>query len=950
MNFNNPDRILFAIEEIEAIINIQSDADDVLDQILEKLLALFSCDRAWLFYPCNPDLPTFDVAYERTTPSFPGAKALNATVPMTRDMAQYCNRALNNNGCPETDPPAGKEMCNDIALQFDVKSMIFMALKPKNDDAWMFGMHHCESSHHWSDNEKYLYKIIGLRITRLIENLIFITQITESEKKYHQLFETISDAVYLISEKGKIVDANQGACTCLDRKKGDILQLHIDDVDQKVSIEQFLSFWDEVPFNTPKRFETIHKTRNGDLISVEVIGQKIRFENATYYYAVAKDITERQKTEKFLQESEKRFRNLMENVDAVAVQGYGFDGTTQYWNKASEKLYGYTQQEAIGRSLLDLIIPPEMREIVIEEMHKMAKSGQPIPSGELLLKHKDGSQVPVISHHVIVEVPGCERELFCLDIDISERKRAETTLKQSEEKFRTLVNTAPFGIQLTDLAGKIVYSNPAHHNIRGYGPDQLIGMNLWDLTVDDDHRDQIMDYYQNIITKEPEPTMYATREKTKDDREIDVQITWDYIRNENDEVTGIISIIEDITERKKADAEREKLQKQLNQAQRMEAIGRLAGGVAHDFNNMLGVILGYVELAFEKIESSHDLYADLEEIQKAAERSADLTKQLLTFARKQIISPEVLDLNDAVDSMLKMLRRLIGEDIDLSWIPADSLWPVKIDPSQINQILANLCVNARDAIAGVGKLTIETQNKIFDQAYCAGHAGFMNGDYAMLAVTDNGCGMSKETLNNLFEPFFTTKNMGEGTGLGLAIIYGIVKQNNGFINVYSEPDQGTCFKIYLPRFQASEAEDTREQTIPPKPVPTGTETILLVEDEPAILKMTRMMLERKGYSVLPADGPADAIRITNEHVGKIDLLMTDVVMPEMNGRDLAKKVTAVFPEIKLLFMSGYAAEVITHKGVLEDGVAFIQKPFSTNELAKKIRKVLDNSLNMNQTK
>nr|WP_320193642.1 PAS domain S-box protein [uncultured Desulfobacter sp.] len=940
MNFNNPDRILFAIEEIEAIINIQSEADDVLDQILEKLLALFSCDRVWLFYPCNPDLPKFDVAYERTTPLFPGAKALNATVPMTRDMAQYCNRALKNNGCLEIDPPAGKEMRNDIALQFEVKSMIFMALKPKNDDAWMFGMHHCESKHDWSDNEKYLFKIIGLRITRLIENLIFIKQITESEKKYHQLFETISDAVYLISDKGKIIDANHGACTCLDRKKGDILQLHIDDVDQKVSIEQFLSFWDEVPFNTPKRFETIHKTGNGDLISVEVIGQKIRFENTTYYYAVAKDITERQKTEKFLQESEKRFRNLMENVDAVAVQGYGFDGTTQYWNKASEKLYGYTQQEAIGCSLLDLIIPPEMRDFVTEGMREMAESGRPFPSGELLLRHKDGSQVPVISHHVIVEVPGRERELFCLDIDISERKRAENTLKQSEEKFRTLVNTAPFGIQLTDLDGKIVYSNPAHHHIRGYEPDQLIGMHLWDLTVDDDHRDQIMEYYQNIITKEPEPTMYATREKTKDDREIDVQINWDYIRDENDGVTGIISIIEDITERKKADAEREELQKQLNQAQKMEAVGRLAGGVAHDFNNMLGVILGYVELAFEKIDSSHDLYADLEEIQKAAERSADLTKQLLTFARKQIISPEVLDLNDAVDSMLKMLRRLIGEDIEMSWIPDDLLWPVKIDPSQINQILANLCVNARDAIAGVGKLTIETQNKTFDQAYCAGHTGVITGDYVMLTVTDNGCGMNKETLNNLFEPFFTTKNMGEGTGLGLAIIYGIVKQNHGFINVYSEPDQGTCFKIYLPRFRAS--EEPREQTIPLKPVPTGNETILLVEDEPAILKMTRMMLERKGYSVLPADGPAHAIRITNEHVGKIDLLMTDVVMPEMNGRDLAKKVTTVFPEIKLLFMSGYAADVITHKGVLDGGVAFIQKPFSTNDLAKKIRKVLDN--------
>lgn len=873
MNFNDPDHILLAIEEIEAIFNIQSDADEILDQILKKLLELFSCDRAWLLYPCNPDLPTFEVAYERTTPSFPGAKALNATVPMTHDMAEYCNRALSNSGYPEIDPPSDQKMSNDLALQLDVKSLIFMALKPQNDDAWLFGMHHCAINHHWSDDERSLFKIIGQRITKLIENLILIKKITESEEKYCRLFETVSDAVYSISEKGKIIDANQGACTCLDRKKEKILQLYI-------------------------------------------------------------------------KESEERFRNLMENVDAVAVQGYGLDGTTQYWNKASERLYGYTRQEAIGRSLLDLIIPPEMRDDVAEEMRKMAETGRPVPSGELLLMHKDGSRVPVISHHTIVEVPGREKELFCLDIDITERKQAETTLRQSEEKFRTLVNTAPFGIQLTDLEGRIVYSNLAHHQIQGCEPNQLIGMYIWDLTANDNHRAKTRDYYQHIISKKPEPTIYFSRDRTRDGREIDIQINWNYIRNEKDEVTGIISIIEDITERKQADAEREKLREQLNQAQKMEAVGRLAGGVAHDFNNMLGVILGYVELASEKIDSSLDLYSDLKEIQKAAQRSADLTRQLLTFARKQIIAPKELDLNNTVDSMLKMLRRLIGEDIDLVWLPAGQLWPIKIDPTQIDQILANLCVNARDAIAGVGKLTIETQMKTFSQADCAINTGFIPGDYVMLSVTDNGCGMNKETLDNLFEPFFTTKAIGEGTGLGLAIIYGIVKQNNGFINVYSEPGQGTSFKIYLPRFHTS--EETQEKTFKEKPAPIGNETILLVEDEPAILEMARMMLERKGYLVLPAATPADAISIADTYVGRIDLLMTDVVMPEMNGRDLAKKIKAIFPEIKLLFMSGYSANVITQQGVLDDGVAFMQKPFLMNELTEKIREVLDDPSTINQ--
>jgi signal transduction histidine kinase/ActR/RegA family two-component response regulator len=385
--------------------------------------------------------------------------------------------------------------------------------------------------------------------------------------------------------------------------------------------------------------------------------------------------------------------------------------------------------------------------------------------------------------------------------------------------------------------------------------------------------------------------------------------------------------------------QRSAVEEKLRQAQKMESVGRLAGGVAHDFNNMLGVILGHVEFALEKAVQDHDLHADLKEIQKAAQRSADITKQLLAFARKQTIAPRQLDLNDTVESMLNMLRRLIGEDIDLVWRPDAHLWPVKMDPSQIDQILVNLCVNARDAIAGVGKLTIETGRHTFDAEYCNEHPGFIPGDFVLLAVSDNGCGMDKNTLDNLFEPFFTTKEVGKGTGLGLATIYGIVKQNNGFINVYSEPGQGSIFKIYLPRLVVDEDID---KAVPEKNSATGgTETILLVEDEPTILRMTRMMLEKKGYSVLPAATPAEAIDLAKTHADRIHLLMTDVVMPEMNGRDLAGRLTSLYPDIKLLFMSGYTSNVIAHHGVLDDGVSFIQKPFSMAEMTEKVREVLD---------
>jgi len=354
---------------------------------------------------------------------------------------------------------------------------------------------------------------------------------------------------------------------------------------------------------------------------------------------------------------------------------------------------------------------------------------------------------------------------------------------------------------------------------------------------------------------------------------------------------------------------------------------------------MLGVILGHTELALLQTDENHDLFSDLKEIQTAAKRSADITKQLLAFARKQTISPRQLELNDTVESMLKILRRLIGENIDLLWQPAACLWPVKMDPSQIDQILANLCVNARDAISGVGKLTIETGKQTFDEEYCSEHPDFIPGDFVLLAVSDNGCGMDKDTLDNLFEPFFTTKVVGNGTGLGLATIYGMVKQNNGFINVYSEPGQGSTFKIYLPRFVAN--KDADKAVSEKKTAAGGTETILLVEDEPSILRMIRMMLKRKGYTVLSAATPTEAFEKAKNHSGSIDLLMTDVVMPEMNGRDLAEKITDIYPDIRLLFMSGYTADVIAHQGVLDDRVAFIQKPFSMANLAEKLREVLE---------
>jgi signal transduction histidine kinase len=391
--------------------------------------------------------------------------------------------------------------------------------------------------------------------------------------------------------------------------------------------------------------------------------------------------------------------------------------------------------------------------------------------------------------------------------------------------------------------------------------------------------------------------------------------------------------------RKRAEEEREKLKEQLNQAQKMESIGKLAGGVAHDFNNMLYAILGHAEMALGKVAPSHPVHDDLLEIQKAANRSADLTRQLLAFARKQIIAPKVLDLNIAMTGMLKMLQRLIGEEINLVWKPGNNLWPVRMDPSQIDQILANLCVNARDAIEGVGTLTIATKNTVVNETDCASCEEFAPGQYIQLTVSDDGCGMNQATLERIFEPFFTTKEIGKGTGLGLPTIYGIVKQNKGFIRVHSDPGKGTTFHIYLPRHDGKPI-DIREVR-PITPAPHGHETILLVEDEQIVLNMTQKILENAGYRVLPAATPQEAIHMASEHPDDIHLLMTDMIMPEMTGLALAQELISRHPNLKLLFMSGYAANIIVRGNVLDANIHFIQKPFSIAALNAKLRNALD---------
>jgi len=512
------------------------------------------------------------------------------------------------------------------------------------------------------------------------------------------------------------------------------------------------------------------------------------------------------------------------------------------------------------------------------------------------------------------------------------RKRAEAAHDRLLAAFEQVGET----IVITDANGIIRYVNPAFAKITGYTPAEAVGQHVRLLKSGAHEAAFYRELWSTIARGDTWQGRFVNRRK--DGTLYTEDATLSPVRDPSGRIVNYVAVKRDISQHLRDAEEKLKLQAQLGQAQKLDSIGRLAGGVAHDFNNMLQTILGYTELALESCEPSGPLHDDLTEILKAAHRSADLTRQLLTFARKQTITPKTFDINTAITGMLKMLKRLLGEDINLKWIPGVASASVRMDPSQLDQILANLTVNARDALNGAGTLTIASR-KITLTPPPDGMADVAPGPYVVLTVSDTGCGMNKETLDHLFEPFFTTKPRGAGAGLGLATVYGIIKQNAGFITVDSKPGQGTTFDVYLPP-APSDAPAEQDQATD-EPCVGGSETLLVVEDEKAISVTICRFLRSLGYKVIAATSPEEALNQADAYPGAIDLLVTDVVMPGMNGRDLACLLTARRPSLTCLFMSGYTEDIIAHRGVIDDGFFFLPKPFSKADLAKKIRSVLN---------
>ena len=626
-----------------------------------------------------------------------------------------------------------------------------------------------------------------------------------------------------------------------------------------------------------------------------------------------------------LQESEEFNFSLLNNAPNPIIV-LNPDTSTRYVNPALENLTGFSSSELIGSKApypwwTKETLAKTSRDLK-EAMHKGEKQL------ENLFQKKNGERFWVEITSVPIMKNGEFKYYLANWVDITNHKEAEEALKKSEEKFKAIFNESLDVVMIMDSeSGEILSVNQSVSHILGYENKGLLEKHFSILFPSESKLTG-----NNLLEKLfIHGSVFESQEFVRADGSVlpmDLTATvvpWDKGK-------AILATFRDVSERKI-------LEDQFRQAQKMEAIGVLAGGVAHDFNNLLTTIIGCSDLMMMSIGKDHELREDLEDIKKAGYQAASLTRQLLAFSRRQILEPKVIDLNDVIPDMDRMLRRLIGEDIDLETVLTPDLGRVEADPGQIEQIIMNLAVNARDAMPRGGRLTIETANMDLDVTYARNHMAVTPGPYVMMAISDSGTGMDEETLSKVFDPFFTTKEVGKGTGLGLSTIYGIVKQSNGNIWAYSEPGKGTTFKIYLPRVE-KEIEETEAVEAAAESL-TGSEAILVVEDNEMVRDLVQTIFQRHGYSVLTAQDGEEAIKVSKEHDGPIHLMVTDVVMPNMSGKELAERLNALRPDMKVLYMSGYTDNAIVHHGVLAQEMVFIQKPFTPESLARKVREVID---------
>ena len=739
-----------------------------------------------------------------------------------------------------------------------------------------------------------------------------------SEANFRAFFNTVQDILLVATPEGNILFANDALERLLGYGPDEQQKMHVLDLhppDRRLEAENI--------FGAMLRGELRYcplplMKKSGELLPVETRAWLGQWNGTDCVFGLVKDMSA-------ASEAEQRFESIFQSNPSLMALSQ-LDGKFTHVNETFLRKLGYAREEVLGKtsSELGLFPDPDRQVAAVAELTGRGR----LIDFPLQVQRKDGGLLHGLFSGRAIRTAG---QSFFLTVmaDITEQIRAADALRESEARARALLDALPDMVFRFNREGVFIDYKADEADM--FVVDGLIGSRIEDLFPSEFAAMAIRRLHETLASGALTVFEYQLPYADLGLRDYEARMV----------VSGpgeVTAIVRDITERKRAEEARARLEEQLRQAQKMESVGRLAGGVAHDFNNMLGVILGRAEMALAQVPPGHEIHLELEEILKAASRSANLTRQLLTFARRQTMEQRVIDLNEVAGDIIKMLKRLVGENITVSLEQQDGLWRVETDPSFVDQMLTNLCVNSRDAIEDVGHITIATANCVLDEEFCTLHPECVPGDYVRLSVSDDGHGMGAETMEQVFEPFFTTKGVGEGTGLGLATVYGAVRQNNGCITVESVEGRGTRFHIYLPRCLGDSRRASAEDV--PIHAAAPVRTVLLVEDEPLLRSLCREVLSRGGYTVLAADTPHEALQLAATHAGDIHLLITDVVMPGMNGREFARALQATRPELKLLFMSGYTADVIGRHGVLEVGENFLQKPFALDRFRSKVSEVL----------
>ncbi|HEV8393507.1 MAG TPA: PAS domain S-box protein [Vicinamibacterales bacterium] len=921
---------LESMDRVNRAIQGAIDLDQLMEDVIEATLSIFDSDRAFLAHPCDPAADTWSVLVERARPAYAIDLEDQRDLPMTSEIAERCRILRSADGPVQFGPGAARPI-SARAAESGVRSMMVMAVYPHADHPYVFGLHQCSHARTWTPDEERLLQEIGRRLADGLTSRFVLRSLRESESRLaeaqrvaqvgHWERDVAGGQVTVSPELLRIFGLGPDYPRDLAGWEAQWRALvHPDDQEPAAAAL-------EAALHGGPRYDVEYRVVRPDGQERVVHSQGDAVEGdlgrARRMFGTVQDITEFRRAQDELRASESRFRVFVDHAtDAFFL--HNRRGVILDVNQQACDSLGYTRDELVGMSPKDIDLDTDFQ----------TRIGSRLESEQVLAfdsrhRRKDGSTFPVEVRLRRFRMDG-GRFAVALVRDITQRKEAERALVESYSLLNAVVEGTPAAVFVKDVAGRYLMINSIGARAFGLTIDEITGKHDYEL-FPPGIADEIIEHDRRVLQSGEPQTLEETATMRGVSR---VFLTSRGVyRDAQGRIIGLVGFSRDITELKR-------LEQQFRQAQKMEAVGQLAGGIAHDFNNLLTAIIGFGEMAFNGLAPGDPNRELLSEIRRAGDRAANLTRQLLAFSRKQVLRPEVVSLNALLSEVIKLLQRLISEDIELVLSADDTLGLTRIDTGQFEQAVINLAVNARDAMPQGGRLAIATRNVEIDEAYASARQEVEPGSYVMVSVSDTGHGMDEETRARIFEPFFTTKPVGEGTGLGLAMVYGFVKQSGGHVEASSEPGIGTTFRIFLPRVFDAEATPVAAEEL--APIPKGHETVLLVEDEEVVRNLSRRVLQSAGYTVLVARHGPEAILLASQHEGPIHLLATDLVMPRMSGLEVASQLSQLLPDMRILLMSGYPNEAVIRHGV-PPGASLLQKPFNAVALARAVRQVLDAS-------